>query len=88
MRSASLSRAVSMSTGTARSRLDALAHLDAVEAGQHQVEHDEIGLAARSYDFEPARPVGRDVDDVALAAQPRRDRAGDRALVLDDEDAR
>ena len=66
--------------------LDALAHLDPVEAGEHEVEHDEVGLEPRVR-LEAARPVARDLDRVALAAEPRRDRAGDRALVLDDEDA-
>ncbi len=40
----------------------------------------------RAAHLDTARAVGRDLDGVPLAAQPRRDRRGDRPLVFDDED--
>ena len=55
-RSVSSSRAVSISTGTGRSACIAAAHLQAVEAGQHHVEH-HAGRAARPRRCR--RPPGR-----------------------------
>ena len=43
-RSVSESRAVSIRTGTGRSRWISPAHLEAVEAREHEVEDDEVGL--------------------------------------------
>ena len=83
--SVSASRAVSISTGTGRSRLDPPAHLEAVEARQHQVEDDEVG-PQRVAQLDAGRAVAGDLDVEALAAQPRRDGVGDRRLVLDDDD--
>ena len=41
------SRAVRNITGTRRrQRAEALAHLEAVEVGEHDVEHDEVGPEA------------------------------------------
>ena len=42
MRSSSLPRAVSITTGIGRHRAQPSAHLQPVEPGQHQVEDDEI----------------------------------------------
>ena len=53
--------------------LDLLAHLDAVETGEHEVEHDEVGPDALA-ELDAARAVARDLDLVALAAQPGRRR--------------
>ena len=74
-----------MSTGTGRLGLDAPAHLEAVEAGQHDVEHDQVGPVGRRLRHR-RRPVVGQVDREALGPQPGRDRLGDRPLVLDDQD--
>ena len=77
---------MSISTGSGALALDLLAHLDAVEAGQHEVEHDEVG-AEPVAQLDAAGAVARDLDLVALAAQPGGDRGRDRRLVLDHGDA-
>jgi hypothetical protein len=64
--------------------LDAPAHLEAVEAGQHHVEHDRVGWGAPGGGHR-ARPVTGDLDEEALGPQPGRDGVGDGPLVLDDE---
>ena len=74
-----------MSTGSGLLALDLLAHLDPVEAGQHEVEHDEVG-AEPFAQRDAARAVAGDLDLVALAAQPGGDGGGDRAFVLDHGD--
>ncbi len=66
--------------------LDLLADFDAVETGQHEVEHDEVGAEPLAQ-LHAARSVTRDLDLVTLAAQPGRDRGRDRLLVLDHRDA-
>jgi hypothetical protein len=66
--------------------LDAATHLQAVQAGEHEIEHDEIrakGLAERN----PADAVTRDLDVEALGAEASGDGVRDRHLVLDHCDA-
>jgi hypothetical protein len=65
--------------------LDAPAHFEAVEAGQHQVEHDEVGMNPLAH-VDAAGAVGRDLDDEPLTAEPCRDRGRDRSFVFDDDD--
>jgi hypothetical protein len=65
--------------------LDAPAHFEAVEAGQHQVEHDEVGVNPLAH-VDAAGAVDRDLDDEPLTAEPRRDRLRDRCFVFDDDD--
>ena len=67
--------------------LDAPAHLQAVEAGEHQVEHAPGRGATSAARSTPEGPSRATVDLEALAAQPGRHRVGDRRLVLDDQDA-
>ena len=62
-----------------------LARLDAVEHGQHDVEHDEVGLLALRHRDRAAAVAGRD-DGVAAALQIEPQRLQDRGLVVDDED--
>ena len=68
----------------------ALAHpppdLDPGDVRQHPVEHDEVRLLAR-HCRERVAAVRRLLDLIALVAQRRRDRVGDRRLVVDDENA-
>ena len=62
-------------------------HLEAVEVGQHHVEHDEVGAAA--LDRVQRGAAGRRPLDVeAVVAEPHRHQLGDVLLVVDDEDAR
>ena len=65
--------------------LDALAHLEAVEAGEHEVEDDEVGLEPLAR-LHAAGTVAGDLDGEALAAEPGRDGFRDRCFVLDHED--
>ena len=65
--------------------LDLLAHLDAVETGEHEVEHDEVG-AHPVAERDAARAVARDLHLVALAAQAGGDGGRDRRFVLDHGD--
>ena len=62
--------------------LDPSAHLEAVEARQHEVEDDEVGLE-RLAGGHRGEPVPGDLHGEPLAAQPGRDRLGDRGFVLD-----
>ena len=63
---------------------DAPHHLDAVQAGQVQVEADHVVVVdARLVDG--LVPVVGDVDGVALPTQAARDRVGQVGLVLDDQ---
>ena len=62
------------------------AHVDAGQAGQHEVEQDEVGAVL----VELGQCVGPGLGDgdlVALATEQVRERVGVRLLVLDDEDA-
>ena len=66
--------------------LDPSADLEPVEAGEHEVEHDQVGFPAQRL-FHPARAVAGGADLEPLAAQAGRDRIGDGSLVFDDQDA-
>ena len=63
-----------------------LAHLEAVELGQHQVEEHEIGLLVEGL-LDRLLAVLRDVDGVALEAEASLEAEPDRGVVLDDQDA-
>ena len=63
--------------------LDLLADLEPVEAGEHEVEDDEVRVGP-SAQLHPRWPVAGDLHREALTAQPGRDRVGDRSLVLHD----
>jgi hypothetical protein len=65
--------------------LQAAADLEAVESGQHQVEHHEVGAHAIAQ-CDPVGTVVRDLDREALGTQPRGDRRGDHLLILDHAD--
>ena len=67
--------------------LDPPAHLEPVEARQHQVEDDEIRPRAVAQ-RDAVAPVVRDLHGEALGPQPRGDRGGDHILVLDHADQR
>ena len=69
-----------------RAGVDAAADLDAVEAGQHQVEHDQV-RGALGEGVERGEAVPDDAHVVALAQQVALDDLGDDGFVLDDEDA-
>src|SRR5262245_61701761 len=62
-------------------------HLDAVDPGQAEVEHDEVGVLARR-DGECRLAARRELHVVAARTQVRPERAQDLRLVVDDEDAR
>ena len=65
MRSSSSPRAVSMITGIGTACAQPAAHLEAVDHGQHQVEHHQIGQVAEG--LGQARPHHRrPPDDEAL----------------------
>jgi len=64
--------------------LDAPAHLEAVEAREHEIQHDEVG-AEPFTSFDRGEAIAGDLDGEALAAQPGRDRFGDRQLVFHHE---
>jgi hypothetical protein len=55
----------------------------AVETGQHDVEHHQLGVP-RGSPFEGGESVVRLVDGEALSLQARGDGLGDGSLVLDD----
>jgi hypothetical protein len=59
----------------------------AVDARQHDVEHDEIGRDPGAQ-LDAAQAVAGDLDGEALGAQARGERLGDRRLVLHDDDRR
>src|SRR5262249_34865381 len=63
------------------------ADLDAVEPGQHHVEHDQVGqpIARRG---ERVRSVLGGLDLVALEAEPPSEHRQDPRVVVDDEQAR
>ena len=62
-------------------------HVDAVDAGQPEVEDDDVGMVARR-EIERLLAVGRGVDVVPARAQVDAQRAQDLRLVVDDQDAR
>jgi hypothetical protein len=72
-----------------RCGLDPAAHLVAVEAGQHHVEHDQVGRVLRCVPRDRAGAVVRACARVVpLGAQPVGDRLVDHRLVLDDTEPR
>ena len=64
---------------------DAAADLEAVHAGQAEVEHQQVDVAAADA-LQRAHPVVGDRDVVALALQRPRERLGDRRVVLGEQD--
>ena len=82
--SASASRTDSTMTGTWLQPRRPVDHLDAVDAGEPEVEHDDVGMVARR---EVERLLARlgQVDVVAAGAQVDAERAPDLRLVVDDE---
>jgi hypothetical protein len=66
--------------------LQAPADLQAVEAGQHDVQDHQI-RPVRAGAGDRGRTVVRHLDPEPLGPQPRRDRLGDAPLVLNDQDA-
>ena len=62
--------------------LDPTAYLEAVEAGQHEVEDNEVGPDLL-HKFDTGGPVGCDLHPEPLAAQPSSDGRGDGLLVFD-----
>ena len=67
-----------------RPRID----LDAVDAGQPEVEDDDVGMVRGRERRAPSSPRRRDVDVVAARPEVDPERAQDLRLVVDDEDAR
>ncbi len=67
--------------------LDAATHLEPVEAGQHEVEHDEVGRVV-GVSLHRAWPVEGLHDAKPLCHKAIRDRLVDRGVVLDDEQRR
>ena len=73
--------------GTELRDSQAAAHLEAVDLGEHQVEHDEI----EDLLVEPVQrlaPVRRLHDVVAFLAQGIREQRLDRLLIVHEQDAR
>src|SRR3954470_11242418 len=66
---------------------NALRHLDAVDVRKHEVEHDQSGHLLRDLVQRITAGRGR-ADGVPGVLEVQRDERGDRALVLDHEDAR
>ena len=60
--------------------------LEAVEVGEHDVEHDQVGRPFLGR-LEGAAAVGGLLDVEPLIAQRGRDRVDDRRFVVDDQDA-
>ena len=60
------------------------AHPVPVEAGQHDVEHDQVGLRL-SCEPQPVVSVMRDLDPVSLALEPALQRRDELDVVIDDE---
>ncbi len=62
----------------------AAGHLEAVEVGQHHVEHDQVGAAALD-GGERRAAGGGPLDLEAVEAEGHGDQLGDVLLVVDDE---
>ena len=71
--------------GTEAELANLFARLDAVENGQHDVEHDQVGLLALRHRDRAATVAGRD-HGVAAAFKIEAQRLKDRRLVVDDQD--
>ena len=61
--------------------MDLLADLQTVHAGEHEVEHDEVGLVL-AVRFDRLRAVQRDDHPVALALEAGADRLRDQSLLV------
>ena len=72
--------------GDGRRRPDPFAHLEAAEAGQHQVEHHQL-RRVRQRPVEPGGAVGGDLDLEALPGQVAPDDLGHGGVVFDNEHA-
>ena len=85
-RSASSPSAVSMTTGSV-GQLPAQppAHLQAVDAGHHQVEHDEVGRARRRPRPAPSAPSAASRTSAAVLLQVAADDVADGRIVVDDQ---
>jgi len=66
--------------------LDPAAHLQPVEARQHDVENDHVRPAGAA-GLDRRRPVNGNLHGEPLGPQPSRHRLSDRGLVVDDENA-
>ena len=64
---------------------DALEHFEAVQIGQHHVEHEQVG-PKRGNGLERLAPEVGHLHLEALVAQGHREQIGDAVLVVDDED--
>ena len=85
MRDSTASRAVSMRTGTFDPlRRSSPAHLEAVDAGQHDIEHDGVVVGDRRL-IERLLAIAGDVDGIRLLAQPFRQHLRRARLVLDQQ---
>ena len=81
------SRAVRTMTGQPRAlRAELVEHLEAVHAGQADVEHHQVELAAEGV-VEPLAAVGHRGGAVAVGRKSLGDEGRDALLVLDDQDA-
>lgn len=65
-------------------RPDAAGHLEAVEFGKTEVEHDQVHPTAQR-PFEGLRTVGTDFDVVSLPPQRSGERLGDGRVVLGEQ---
>ena len=72
--------------GTCVQPAQARDHLDAVDAGQPEVEDDDVGVVARRERRARASPVRRQVDVVAAGREVDAERPQDLRLVVDDQD--
>ena len=77
---------MSIRTPTSPAGPEPTADLEAVEAGQHAVEDDEVGRHARQ--VEPGAPVADGPHLEPLVAEPHLEELAHRQLVVDDEDPR
>ena len=66
---------------------EAATHLEAVDIGQVDVEHDEVGRTLREH-RECRTAVGNGAHVVAVEAQPGGEQLADRVVVLDDDESR
>ncbi len=73
--------------GTVRPAAQPADHVDAVDIGQAEIEHHQIGRVAGGRRAQRAGPVGRDVDVVPAGAQVDPQRAQDLWFVVHDQDA-
>ena len=85
--SATLSRAVRMSTGVRMLlRPERLQHLEAVPLGQHHVEDDEVVGRTAVHEVERDGAVAGDLDRMPFLLEPLAEKARDLPLVFHDED--